>query len=227
MARSAAARRAEKPDRSGVRRSWWVLLTLVPLGLTAWGALVYAGVRARRPLWTAFGIVYLAGTAVGFALAQVEPDGESTARDVAGGVLLLSWAAAFVHALAIRSAYLERTDLFEGERFDRAEDLAMERAEARRIARADPGRARELGIGRPDLAHAFDGGLVDVNSAPVSAIARLPGVDDALARRIVEVREDVNGFSSLEDMGLVLSLDAHTLDGMRAGVVFLPRGTRA
>lgn len=31
-----------------LKRSSWMLLTLVPLGLMGWGALVYAGVRARR-----------------------------------------------------------------------------------------------------------------------------------------------------------------------------------
>lgn len=48
----------------------------------------------------------------------------------------------------------------------------------------------------------MDAGLVDVNGAPVWAIEHLPGVDGVLAKRIAEVREEVDGFASLEDFGM-------------------------
>ena len=209
-----------------LRRSWWVLLTLVPLGLTGWGALVYAGLRARRPWWTGAGLVYLAALAVAFTLITIEGDGRDTwYGDLGGALLLFVWVVPFVHALAIRSSYLECMDVVEGAELDRAEDALRVREEARRIVSGDPHRARELGIGRPDVAGAFDGGLVDLNHASADAISSLPGVGDELARRIVAVREDIDGFSSLEDLGLVLSLPAPTIDRMRARAVVLPRAS--
>jgi DNA uptake protein ComE-like DNA-binding protein len=51
-------------------------------------------------------------------------------------------------------------------------------------------------------------------------------VSRQLAERIVAVREEIHGFSSLEDLGHVLDLEPALLDRVRADVVLLPRGTR-
>jgi hypothetical protein len=204
------------------RQSWWILLTLVPLGLMGWGALVYAGVRARRRLWVGFGLLYLALVILAFVFSSVDDnDDDRGLEDWAGAIILVVWAATFVHALVIRNAYLDRLEVLE--ELDPAEDRARRREEARRIAREDPARAVELGIGRPDVSHAFDGDLIDVNNAPAASIALLPGVDDGLAARIVRVREEIGGFSSLDDLGHVLGLAAPQLDRIRRDAVVLPR----
>jgi hypothetical protein len=207
-----------------VRRSWWILLTLVPIGLMGWGALVYAGLRARRPAWTAAGLVYLAAVVAAFVLVSLEPEAEDTwYGDLGGALILFAWAVPFVHALAIRRAFLDRLEVIETPELEQAEDRLALRAEARRIAREDPHRARELGVGRPDVDGAFDGGLVDLNNAPAEAVATLPGIGKQLARRIVAVREEIDGFSSLEDMGHILSLPASKIDRVRDRAVVLPR----
>lgn len=54
-------------------------------------------------------------------------------------------------------------------------------------------------------------------------IARLPGIDDALAQQIVRARNDTHGFTSVEDLGAVLDLDGNLVDDLRDCVVFLPR----
>src|SRR5204862_2910787 len=104
-----------------------------------------------------------------------------------------------------------------------AEERLRERREAQRLARERPEVAKELGVGRPDRPGAQAAGLVDVNNAPVAALARLPGVDDALAHRIADVREEVDGFQSVEDLGAVLDLDGHAVERLRDHAVFLPR----
>ena len=204
-------------------RSWWVLLPLMPLNLLGWGALVYAGLRARRRSWLLAGIVYAALTYASFALVVASSD-EHWLSDVGISILLVVWAATFIHALAVRGAYLERMELVEGGRYDRAEDRLEERAEARRLAREDPARALAMGVGRPDR-EGFSGGLVDLNNAPASAIEELSGVSRKLAERIVLTREELNGFSSLEDLAHVLDLEPALIDRIRADVVVLPRGT--
>jgi DNA uptake protein ComE-like DNA-binding protein len=85
-----------------------------------------------------------------------------------------------------------------------------------------PDLAREIGLGRPDLpgAHAMD--VVDVNHAPVEALAELPGIDAELAGRLVAAREEVKGFVSVEDAGVVLDLDTTTVDRLSRQAVFLP-----
>ena len=58
----------------------------------------------------------------------------------------------------------------------------------------------------------------------MTALLALPGVDGDLATTIIETREKVNGFSSLEDMREALNLDGATVEKLRARALFLPRG---
>jgi hypothetical protein len=202
--------------------SWWILLTLVPFGATAWVALLYAGVQAKNRRWIAWGIVYFVLLVAGFTL--LDEEGDAGLRDDIAVVLWASsWIVPFGHSLAIRKRFLELTGRRDRE-FAEAAALADARAEARRLAREDPARALELGVGRPDLPRSFDGGLVDLNNAPLAEIERVPGIDRSLAQTIVRVREEINGFDSLDDLGLVIGVDASTIDEVRRHVVVLPRG---
>jgi DNA uptake protein ComE-like DNA-binding protein len=44
-----------------------------------------------------------------------------------------------------------------------------------------------------------------------------------LARRLLAAREQVNGFTSLEDLGTVLDMPGEKVEDLRDRVVFLPR----
>jgi hypothetical protein len=206
-----------------VLRSWWVLLTLL-LWLN-WSAFVYAGLRARRKLWLGFGGAYLAASAASIGFLAADPDDpvDTWREDVGAMLLIFGCILAFVHALAIRRPYLERMDALDDPRLEAAEDRLLRRERALEIARDDPERAFDLGIGRPDVRGAYHGEVVDVNHAPAKVLNRLPGFDDDLARRTVKVREEINGFSSLEDFGHVMSLAPSLIDRLREDVVFLPR----
>ncbi|HLH13681.1 MAG TPA: helix-hairpin-helix domain-containing protein [Solirubrobacteraceae bacterium] len=104
-----------------------------------------------------------------------------------------------------------------------ARERLAKHEKALELAREEPQLALEAGVGRPDLPGAFDGGVVDVNHAPAEAIAALPGCDATLAARIVAVRERLDGFTSLEDLGTVLDLPGDQVEDLRERVVFLPR----
>jgi hypothetical protein len=206
-----------------VLRSWWVLLTLL-LWLN-WSAFVYAGLRARRKLWLGFAGAYCAASVASVVFLSLDPDDPvDTWREDAGAMIVIfGCILAFVHALAIRRPYLDRMDALDDPRLDAAEDRLLRRERALEIAVQDPERAFDLGIGRPDVKGAYHGEVVDVNHAPARVLTRLPGFDDDLARRTVEVREEINGFSSLEDYGHVMSLPPSLVDRLREDVVFLPR----
>jgi hypothetical protein len=83
-------------------QSAWVLPTLT-LGLLTWASFVYAGLRAARPLWVLWGVVYL-GMVVGLVMAA-----DATGIETIGalGSLALSLVG-FAHALLIRQEFLER-----------------------------------------------------------------------------------------------------------------------
>jgi helix-hairpin-helix protein len=82
--------------------------------------------------------------------------------------------------------------------------------------------AREGGIGR--TADGF-GGLVDVNSASVEEFAQLPGISLEIGRRVVEVRERIDGFDSVLDFASLLDLPPRFVDGLRDRLVCLTRLT--
>lgn len=199
------------------------MLPLVPLGFLSFGAFLFTGIKARHRGWISAGVVYAVVLYTGFMLT-VSSEDDSVASNVGITLVLLGWGVSLVHAFAIRGRYLERIELLESGEYDRAEDRLDERAEARRLAREDPARALEMGVGRPDR-DGFDGGLVDLNNAPPSVIEELPGVNRGLAERIVLTREEVGGFSSLDDLAHVLDLPVALVDRIRAEVIMLPRGT--
>jgi DNA-binding SARP family transcriptional activator len=96
-----------------------------------------------------------------------------------------------------------------------ASQAESRRAEARLIAATDPARAREIGIGRPDLPRGFDdGGLIDVNHVPGYELSRLRGLDPATAHRIVMDRHQHGPYVRLEDLvsrGLITPDQLHRL----------------
>jgi DNA uptake protein ComE-like DNA-binding protein len=205
---------------SRFRAKAWLLLT-VPVGLTTWAAFLYIGIRARRPRWLVWAGVYLAGVVVWLVLdAPAKPN--STAQGIAAAVALATWIGGGVHALVVSNDAVRRIQGSEDPALEAAETRIERRAEGRHLLASKPVLAREVGVGRPDIPGADDYGLVDVNHCPAIALTRLPGVGNDLAARIVHQREQAGGFSSVEDLGMVLDLPPATVDGLRDTTVFLP-----
>ena len=146
---------------------------------------------------------------------------EEGLEDNLGYITMFSaWGVGIVHSFLSRKAYVRRLDIIDDPALQAARTAEERRAHAREIARRDPALARAAQIGRSG---GFDeGGVVDVNHAPVEEIADLPGIDAATARRIVAVREGVGGFSSLEDLGLTMDLPGDVVERLRGRVLCLP-----
>ncbi len=96
------------------------------------------------------------------------------------------------------------------------------RHQAREHAR-DVVLARDLRIGRPDLPrHYDDGGLIDVNHVPAPVLTAITGVTPEMAEHIVQVRGQVVGFSSAEELAAVAALPPHLTPELREYGIFLP-----
>jgi hypothetical protein len=190
------------------RIPWWVWASFVPIGFGAWAPLI-PGIALRRRLWIFWGVVWTAVALVGWI-------GSSLAKgDWPGGPLVISWVGGIATTLAIRPTYLrELADPFRREK-ETAERRLRARHEAERLVRERPELARELHLERV--------GLIDVNHASAAALRKLPGVDAALAARIISLRQRINGFESLEDLGMVLDHDGDAVERLRDHTVFLPR----
>ncbi len=211
MKRQELARRA-----AAVPAFVWVSI-LLPFGLGAWAPMLPAA-RLQRRSWWLWGALWSLVTLAGWLIAGANVD-----DGAAGLLIILGWVGGFATSLSIRQTYLEQMSSEWTSAKRQAQSRLEERREARRIVAEQPEVAVELGIGRPDRAGARDAGLVDVNNASAAALADLPGVDHALATRIVELRSELNGFSSVADLGVVLDLDGYAVERLRELVVFLPR----
>ena len=103
---------------------------------------------------------------------------------------------------------------------DRARQL---RQQARQTVAVDPMLAKRLAIGRPDLPRQFDdGGLVDLNHAPVHVLTTLPGVTETSARQIRDRVERFGPFQSLGEVLLVIEISPTFEHHLREYVVFIP-----
>jgi DNA uptake protein ComE-like DNA-binding protein len=201
------------------RRSSWPYVSLIPFGFGSWIP-IYAGVKARERTWTALGLVWLVMIIAALALSSGHGHGNDGA---VGALAIIAWIGGIATSFSIRGAYEERMGSQLHGAAEAAEQRLSDRRRAAEIAAHNPALAQEIGIGRPDRAGADAAGLVDVNNANVTALLTLPGVDGDLATEIVEAREKVGGFSSLEDCGAALDIDGATVERLRGHVVFLPR----
>jgi DNA uptake protein ComE-like DNA-binding protein len=201
----------------------WALVPLVSLGTLSWAPFLYATVRTGAQKFKIATGVYLSLSVVAGVLLAVAGHGHGGLNTFAGLLLILLAGAGCAHTLAIRNEYGRQLALFEDPTLLEAQQREQRRARALRLVKQNPKRALQLGVGRPDVKGSFDGGLVDVNHANAKALATLPGVDADKAKQIVELRESADGFSSADDLDVVLDLEPGTLAQLRERVVFLPR----
>ncbi|QKW38741.1 helix-hairpin-helix domain-containing protein [Actinomadura sp. NAK00032] len=184
----------------------------------------FAAARTRSVgLWIAT-IPYAALVAA--MLATADSERGSTADSVFVLTWVLSWLGGTLHTLAVRHRVFSSRSIPPSSlqhavlETKRRREL---RAHAAEIARTDPQLALELAIGRPDLPRTFDdGGIVDVNHAPASALATIPGIRPAHAELIVRMRQDLGGFTSAEEVAAMTDLPPHLTPVLKEHAVFLP-----
>lgn len=200
----------------------WALSPLLTLGYATPITMGYAAARTKSIVLWAATIPYLA--LVTAMLATANSENGSTADSVFVLTWTVSWLGGTLHSLAIRRRVFGPTTpsrtLARAER--EARDRRALRARAAAIARDDPRTALEMHIGRPDLPRTFDdGGLVDINHAPASVIATIPGITPEMAERIVRLREDLQTFTSAEEVSAMADLPPHLTPTLAEHTVYL------
>lgn len=216
--------------------SWvWALLPVVTVGWVTAPCMIYAAVHKRNSLHGVLAALYAASLVV-LAITVSIPD-DSTLDYVFGAVMFLSWSVGGAHALGIRRWVFDLPRPNNGTpgladkqqaALAAVEEEAEARREALRIVESDPSLAVTLKIGRIDMpGRAFpDGGLIDVNNVPATALKQATGLPDLICRRITETRPKVGGYESVTEMSVTLDLPPHLLDTIADRLVFLPIGQR-
>lgn len=224
------------PHRSGAmaegpapsRHLWWALSPAYTVGVIAFVPLLHAALKLRRPeLWR-----WVAGLAIGdivvWILVAGSGDGESPgAGGTVGTLLAIGLAVAGTYqALGLRSEIFADGD---GSRETTAAVAAgqepavtqalmarQRRRESRALAAEDPLLARDLMIGRPDLTrHYDDGGLIDVNHVPDSILVSHVGLTAGQAHAVIDARQKVGRFESIDEMWNLANLPPTTIDMLR------------
>lgn len=215
------------PRWSTTASSWvWALAPLYTLGLGSVGIHAYAALRRRSLVQAASVPVYLVALVL---MLVFDRDDGGTAQALFDSGLGVNLVLGLAHSLSIRSWVYRRTDrptLADQQAKALAEvgEMSVARRNARELADRDPGLARELNVGRPDVQdRSFpDGGLVDVNSAEPQILVDHLGLTVAQANRIVEVRETAGGFDSAAELGVMADISPATTDALTDRMIFLP-----
>ena len=210
--------------------SWYFPVTIISLGLLAWVPFVDAAHRLHRRSTAVWAAVYGAGALLlvtSLTLTPAEPESGTVgdALAILSGLLIpcLVVAGCVQQAFLRREAYALRPAAAPEPALAAALAARARRAEARQVATRDPLLARDLRIGRPDLARSFDdGGLVDLNTAPPQAIAATCGLTPAVAQGIVAAREECGGFMAVDDVFSLVDIPIATWDVVRDRGLVLP-----
>ncbi|WP_311922217.1 helix-hairpin-helix domain-containing protein [Microbispora sp. H10836] len=206
----------------------WALAPLYTCGFGTPLTMLYAALRRRSAWYGAASAGY--ATAIGTWIYLAEAYDEAEAPFLVSLAMVLGmlgpWLVGTVHSLTVRKQVFD--DLLPDSSANEQAVAFVQhrralREQARELAQRDPVLARELRIGRPDLPRQYDdGGLVDVNRAPASVIAGLPGLTPALAEQIVRVRDQVGGFVSAEDVSAAASLPPNLTADLAEYGIYLP-----
>jgi len=216
----------QRRARDTVLRIVWTLIPLFTCGVATPFMLAYAAARLRSRALAAATAGYGAGLVIWITVAGHYPAIPFWADALAVTGWLATWLGGTVHAFALRRRLFgprpNTGERANEEAVAKAMFRRMLREKARELAERDPSLARELRIGRPDLPREYDdGGVVDVNHAPASVIATLPGMTPHLAEEVVRVRERLGRFVSAEDVAVAVNLSPHVVPELAEYTVYL------
>lgn len=216
---------------------WLWILPVISCGfLSLVPVIVIAAKLKQRQAWQLAGGLTVAWF-VGFGLIGTGPDDVDTWQDNVGVVLYLgTLVASIVYVLIMapkvawsgganpppppppvapvydpNSAAVE--EIHKGRR---------KRSAAREMAERDPQMARELRVGRPDLARQYDdGGLVDVNHVPEATLIKVLGLSPEKAAHVVEVRQQLGKFEHIDDLVNLAGMELSTYDQVKDRIILL------
>ena len=211
---------------------WYFITTAASCGLLAAVPFFHAATVLRKPSLRKVGAAYAGAALVSFTLIGVAPvDAEGSPTGWLANLGAVVALAVIVGALLQQISL--RHEVYGHQRAPSAkpgnltaielvEQARAKRREARALAKHDPQMARELRIGRPDLPrHYDDGGLVDLNAAAPDAIANVCQISRHAADQLAALREQIGGFSSVEEA--VVHAELSSAPGLRdRGIVIAP-----
>jgi hypothetical protein len=240
MANTAMAdRSASLRERKKHPGAWYFVIVVLSAGLFTAIPFAHAAARLqRRDVRLRAGIYAVAAVTLGVLTSVTPQDRKGNAVGPVGHALSLIVGAGAIALMAVgcfQLATLRRAVYGLGAVqpvHPAAADPAVagrlaaraRRSEARSLAQSDPVLAQDLRIGRPDLPREYDdGGIIDLNSAPVDAIAAACSLELRVAERIVAARQKLASFNSLDEIFAFAEVEEGAAARIREYAILLPR----
>ncbi len=220
-----------------IRHSWWLLLPILGMGCLSGAGFLYIGSRARRPAWWIPGIAYMLVAWSSF-LVVGGTDQENPASDWAIGLWFAIWAASVVHACLINSSWLQ----WRAHYVPWFAEPAAPPPTWQPAAASGPSAPVDRPGATPAVPQAFAAApvplppamqvqpdayfarpaVLDVNTATIEELVRLPGFDLARAHRTVAERQARSGFAGVEEFAAAAGLAPHQFAPLRAQLTCSP-----
>ena len=209
-----------------------ILWASVPIGFLSFVPfLAYAVIQRRARDWVVFAVYLAATVAMIIAVGTVGSHSNSGAGAGVGGFIVALAGCAAVHAAIVFRPSRSLSPLAASmplsprqrnrEAVAQAEGRIERRKDARHLFKTNPGLARDLRIGRPDLPREYDdGGLVDVNHVPGAVLATQLGLSAAEVSDVLAVRDKLGRFGSSDELGAYTSLAPDRVDELRDLMIF-------
>jgi DNA uptake protein ComE-like DNA-binding protein len=192
--------------------------------------LAFAVINRRKGDWAVFAAYLAATIAMIVAIGAVN---SSAGDGVVGGFIIALAGCAAVHtAVLFRPARAVETaapgpgapaslQRRNRQAVAEAKSRIERRKEARHLVGSNPALARDLKIGRPDLARDYDdGGLVDVNQVPGSVLAAQLGLAPTEVTDVLSARDRLGRFSSADELSAYTQLSPRRVDELRDLMIF-------
>ena len=192
--------------------------------------LAYAVIQRRARDWVVFAVYLVATVAMIVALGAVN---SNSGAGAGVGVFIVALAGcAAVHAAIVFRPSRSLSPLAASmplsprqrnrEAVAQAEGRIERRKDARHLLKTNPGLAKDLRIGRPDLPREYDdGGLVDVNHVPGAVLATQLGLSAAEVSDVLAARDKLGRFGSSDELGAYTSLAPDRVDELRDLMIFV------
>jgi hypothetical protein len=211
---------------------WYFVLTILSAGFLAAVPFWHAAVRLGRREVRTLALAYTAADVYLVVLMSLTPpqradgsSGNGTLSTIGGFSVL------FVVVLACIQLRSLRREVYGGHGVvaahadpvvARALAARSRREETRQLLERDPALRRELGIGRPDLRRGYDdGGLIDINTAPVDVIARVCDIEPGYADAIVAGRTARGGtWFNIGELLIDVPLPPHVQEQVQERAIF-------
>lgn len=211
--------------------SLWIVLTLIPLGLTCYGAFFYIGIRANQRKWVIIGFVYLVLIMLSFYLIAAF-ENEHFLTDIGVVIILFTWFSSIFFSFAVRNQYL-RITFKKKVQYERGlSTMAMNKVvdkEEIKHKQQHPKETPQKHVSKQPLGKMEPAKkvtttsptkVININHATENQIRALPSVHSFLAKNIVKVRKKNKPFRTIEDIAKAVGIQPHILEKAAPYIAF-------